>query len=155
MTQTDGRLTDPRVDVIRDLSLAIDAFRHSVAHRFHIGITESQALSHLSRPGALTPGELARGLGVAQSTVTSVVDRLVAVGAVTRSSVPGDRRRQLVIITPVGRSWLDWSGAQLVDVVQGLDTAEASAVFECMRELAVAIAERAARIGEAPPRTGT
>jgi DNA-binding MarR family transcriptional regulator len=49
-----------------------------------------------------TGGQLARGLGVGLSTVTGVVDRLVAQGLVTRREDPGDRRITRVEATPAG-----------------------------------------------------
>jgi DNA-binding MarR family transcriptional regulator len=57
--------------------------------------------------GPLTPGELARRLGMAPTTVSSWIGRLESEGALTRKPNTEDRRSVLVALTPLGREQLD------------------------------------------------
>jgi MarR family transcriptional regulator, organic hydroperoxide resistance regulator len=69
------------------------------------GITTSQCytIETLSRGGALAMRELSEQMGVSVSTMTRVVEILVRNGVVRRKTLPGDRRRVYVELTPVGR----------------------------------------------------
>jgi DNA-binding MarR family transcriptional regulator len=51
----------------------------------------------------LRMGELAEHLGLAESSVTRLMDRLDGAGMVRRGSPPGDRRSVLGTLTPKGR----------------------------------------------------
>jgi DNA-binding MarR family transcriptional regulator len=57
--------------------------------------------------GPLTPGELARRLGMAPTTVSSWIGRLENEGALTRTPNTEDGRSVLVELTPLGREQLD------------------------------------------------
>ena len=62
--------------------------------------------SVLDREGSLTPTELARRLGVGQSTLTYRLQALEAVGAITRRRNPADGRSSLVELSPrAQRHW--------------------------------------------------
>lgn len=62
-------------------------------------------MSALDRsPDGLKMHELSSALRVSNGNVTGIVDRLVASGLVERRSVQGDRRAQLILLTPTGRS---------------------------------------------------
>ena len=52
-------------------------------------------------PG-VSPGALAEILHLHPSTVTGVLQRLVAQGLLRRSTDPGDRRRSVLVLTPKG-----------------------------------------------------
>jgi DNA-binding MarR family transcriptional regulator len=57
--------------------------------------------------GPMTPGELARVLGMAPTTVSSWINRLEGEGAVTRTRNAEDGRSVLVELTQLGREQLD------------------------------------------------
>lgn len=57
--------------------------------------------------GPITPGQLARRLGMAPTTVSSWVARLERAGIVRRRPNPEDGRSQLIELTPRGRRQLD------------------------------------------------
>lgn len=52
------------------------------------------------RDEAVTPGALARHLGIASASTTKLLDRLEAGGHITRTAHPTDRRSQAVRVTP-------------------------------------------------------
>ncbi len=62
-------------------------------------------MSALDRSEAgLKMSELSSALRVSNGNVTGIVDRLVETGLVERRAVLGDRRAQLICLTPSGRS---------------------------------------------------
>ena len=61
-------------------------------------------MSALARAdGGLRMTELSSALRVSGGNVTGIVDRLVQSGLVERRAVQGDRRAQLICLTPAGR----------------------------------------------------
>ena len=82
---------------------------HVVSAQFHAFLAERdvpvpvwRVLASLTGAGPLTVGELARVVLLKQSTLTKVVDRLVASDLVRRTGVPEDRRQVLIGITETG-----------------------------------------------------
>jgi DNA-binding MarR family transcriptional regulator len=75
----------------------------------HVDLTMAQLKTLMIAVGqqGATGGQLARGLGCSLSTVTGVVDRLVAHGLVTRSEDPVDRRITRVDATPAGHELVE------------------------------------------------
>ena len=69
------------------------------------GLTSSQALvlRQICAHEAITPGAVAAALRFGQATITNIVDRLVAVGLVTRSRGQSDKRQVLLHATAEGR----------------------------------------------------
>src|SRR6185437_7564901 len=66
-----------------------------------------QALLWLSRRGgALMQRELADALEIGAPATVALVDRMERDGLVARSAVPGDRRRNAVVLTPRARRLL-------------------------------------------------
>ncbi len=63
-------------------------------------------LQHLALAGPVTVGELCGHLGRTQSVVSDIVAHLEEDGLVERQDDPGDRRRRLVWLSPVGRELL-------------------------------------------------
>lgn len=64
---------------------------------------ELLTLLSFSREGRMPLSSAASRLQVHPTSVTNTVDRLEAVGLVTREPHPGDRRATLVTLTPAGR----------------------------------------------------
>lgn len=70
-----------------------------------LSLSEYRALCALSRPGngeAMRMGELADRIGLKDSTVTRLVDRLEGRGLTQRASAGGDGRAVAAKITPAG-----------------------------------------------------
>lgn len=103
-TTPSGRPSLPQVGTRRPTELlhlllqVSEAFERALADHLRVNTTDLQAMEHLIRDGSLTPGELARRLGISAGAVTTVVDRLEAVGHARRSQHPTDRRA--VVVTP-------------------------------------------------------
>jgi DNA-binding MarR family transcriptional regulator len=71
-------------------------------------------LDHLAISGPLTPGELSRHLDRAPSTLSEMIDHLLAKGLLDRDRDPADARRSLVWLSQAGR-------AALIEARQVLD----------------------------------
>ncbi|GGC08814.1 MarR family transcriptional regulator [Novosphingobium endophyticum] len=81
------------------------------------GLTTSQlmVLQEVDRGGEVMPSAVAHALQFSQATITTLVDRLVAVGLVTRQRSDLDKRRMLLRITDEGRSVLNRAPDMLQD----------------------------------------
>ncbi|GEM30978.1 putative HTH-type transcriptional regulator YcgE [Nocardia neocaledoniensis NBRC 108232] len=96
-----------RSETLNSLQLALRVqatrtvlFHSAVAQRAGITVTDLSCLNLLSMEGPLTPGELARHVGITRGgAVTAMIDRLERSGYVARRRDPDDRRRVLVEIT--------------------------------------------------------
>lgn len=64
---------------------------------------EAHILAHLAQSGPATVGELHKGLAHKRSTLTSILDRLVERGLVTREAGAKDRRTFVVALTRKGK----------------------------------------------------
>jgi DNA-binding MarR family transcriptional regulator len=81
----------------------LDISKHFQAHvgrELTVNATDLAAMEFILIHGTMGPTELARRLGLSTAAVTSVVDRLVALGHVTREKHPTDRRAIVVEPTP-------------------------------------------------------
>jgi len=97
----------------RSLSRSVGRLARQLERRLdEHGLTLAQyrVLSLLSE-GSIDASRVADWLAVSPPSVTSVVDGLVARGFAERRAVPGDRRRQALIITGTGRTVLDAADA--------------------------------------------
>lgn len=120
MTSSAAEL-DSAVAALRDLILAGERFRHAVADRFCVGVTETMVLSHLSAAGGqLTPREIGERMTTTSGTLSAILDRLEAVQMVSRSPNPDDRRSVLITLVPPGRRALAYARARMVDAVGGV-----------------------------------
>lgn len=101
-------------------------------------------------PYRLSPGELARRLGLTPAAMTHRIDRMVADGLVTRSRDDHNRVRVNVELTPAGRDkWLETMRMAAVfeeRLLSDLDQGERAAFAEVLtRMLARVETEEAAR----------
>ncbi len=94
------RVLSPLHRAARQVSLALEP-RMAV---LGLGNAEGHLLGYACVHGPCTVAELARVFGLKPSTLTSVLDRLVARGFTTRSPDPEDRRSVRVAVTPHGRA---------------------------------------------------
>jgi DNA-binding MarR family transcriptional regulator len=72
----------------------------STAHR--LSAQDSSLLSHLETEAPLRPGRLAKHLGISPSTLSASIKRLAALGYLSRTPAPRDRRQVELRITAQG-----------------------------------------------------
>jgi DNA-binding MarR family transcriptional regulator len=65
---------------------------------------DSAILAHFRDSGVLQPSELARHLGIARSTMSQALKKLVSLGYVAVQKNPSDRRELSLCLTEPGRS---------------------------------------------------
>ena len=82
------RYRDARIEqLLRPLNMTLDAHR---------------AIRIINSRGSCTMGELADYAIIDRTTLTRIVDHLVANGLVDRAKPPGDRRKIVLTLTPAG-----------------------------------------------------
>jgi len=82
---------------------------------------EALVLLAFSRRGMLPMGKMGQRLMIHPTSVTNIVDRLVAQGFVRRRSHDHDRRTTMVEITTAGRELVDRATSEVVGSAFGLD----------------------------------
>lgn len=113
------------------------AWREELDRRLRpLGLTrvQWQALLWLSRAGgALVQRELSDLLEIGAPATVALVDRMERDALVARSSVPGDRRRKAVVLTPKSRRLLTTieatAGELRREVMSGLSRDEITTLF--------------------------
>ena len=79
--------------------------RNRLAEHFDTTLPRFDLLAQLERaPKGMTLGDLSRRMMVTNGNVTGLVERLVQSGHIKRSSLPNDRRVQIVKLTAKGQS---------------------------------------------------
>ena len=78
--------------LLRELLDVTDDFERALGDELAVNATDLTAMEHLIVAGALSPTALADRLHLSSAAVTSVVDRLAALGHVRRTPNPDDRR---------------------------------------------------------------
>ena len=99
---------------------------------------EALVLLTFSSRGSLPLGKMGERLQVHPTSVTSIVQRLVAQDLVVRRQHPDDKRLVLAEITPAGREPVERATADLVAADFGLEAladAERSALSELLRPI--------------------
>ncbi|MEU9986929.1 MarR family transcriptional regulator [Streptomyces sp. NPDC048045] len=86
--------------------LATGLVRHLLSDRQGVSLTTVSALSRLEQEGPLRLTALAVAEGLAQPSMTALVQRLEAQGLATRVGHPEDGRVRLVGLTDAGRELL-------------------------------------------------
>lgn len=145
-----GKAVSPDIDDVgvhafRELTLAIEVLRQAVANRLGVGVTDTVALSYLAE-GPSSPRELAAAMRLAPSSITAVVDRLAAAGAVVRTPVESDRRQVTVTITPLGRRWLRWTSGQVREILASADLQDRDRFVEGLGALTTSLRRQVGEI---------
>jgi DNA-binding MarR family transcriptional regulator len=135
----------PRVELreasvlLRDILKLTSEFEATVSAALSVNRRDFDAMQHLIQNGALTPTEIAHRLGVTTAAATVIVDRLTAVGHVTRQPHPTDRRGVLVVPTPES---VTQAMGRIMPLIMGVDralddfgTAEQAAITEYLRRV--------------------
>ena len=102
-------------------------------------VAQLRVLLLLHTEGALRMSAVAAKLGIAVSTATGIMDKLVAKGFVLRQADEQDRRLVVMRLSPAGTKLMNavWElgRAQIEKLLQGLDTAELKQAAELVRLL--------------------
>jgi DNA-binding MarR family transcriptional regulator len=86
----------------------------------HVTMAQMRVLMLLSAIGEARMSDLAHQLGIAPSTLSSLVDRLVEGGLANRHDDPRDRRSVLVALAPAGNRMLDQFNELGADALRSL-----------------------------------
>ncbi|MBF5028327.1 MarR family transcriptional regulator [Micromonospora sp. WMMA1976] len=142
---------------LRDVLRLAGDTRAALARRLGLNATDAAAIDHLvSSPEPLGPVELGNRLGIRSASATTLVDRLVQAGHVTRTPHPHDRRRLSLQVTEsaVGEV-LEALRPMLVGVdraVARLTPEQAEATTAFLREVTEVMREYVATAPDEPPR---
>src|SRR5262249_10598172 len=126
-----------------DFQTAFWSAKHALAHASAIafarhGVHEGQqyVLRALWREDGLSPGEVARRLGLATPTITRAATRMEAAALLRREPHPGDRRVVRLRLTDRGRALekvIDTEMSQLTDrALASLTAAERDALVRAL-----------------------
>ena len=106
--------SDDRVDLrvwlrlLTCVNLIERTVRNNLREDFAITLPRFDLLAQLDRaPKGLSMGQLSRRLMVSNGNVTGLINRLLGEGLVARNHIRGDRRTQLVSLTPAGKIAFD------------------------------------------------
>ena len=105
-----------------------------------LGIQPRQArvLEAMGRMGPVSQTDLASAFGVTSASISTMTDRLLAAGLITRAVHPTSRRQNVLELTEKGRKLLDgigvaWAGVD--DKIRAVLGADARTFFDLGRRL--------------------
>jgi MarR family multiple antibiotic resistance transcriptional regulator len=139
----------PIVTKLRELIALNRLLERHLASELDLNATDLHAMEHLSRHGSSTPTELAQQLGVTSSAATFIIDRLAALGHVSRGPHPDDRRK--TVVAPARESVQQVAGlirplaVGLAEHIDSMTPAERAAVESFLDAVAALYADAAER----------
>lgn len=108
-----------------------------------VSVSQCYALEAIGERGRMTMGELAGQLHLTVSTMTRIVDQLVAKALVHRDADAHDRRLCWVELTPAGRTLLGQIQGEILatekEILRKIKPAERTALLAALRELCKAV----------------
>lgn len=96
--------TDQSLIAIRRIFRATEIYGRELAKAAGLTAVQIRVLQIVDENGQATSKEISQRMGVAQATMTSLIDRLVAKGMVERRRSEADRRQTNIFITEAGRA---------------------------------------------------
>ncbi|MFC4351711.1 MarR family winged helix-turn-helix transcriptional regulator [Fodinicurvata halophila] len=96
--------TDQSLIAIRRIFRATELYGRELARAAGLTAVQIRVLQIVEETGHATSKEISRRMGVAQATMTALVDRLAAKGMVERRRSESDRRQTNIFITEEGRA---------------------------------------------------
>ena len=118
--------------------LATGMVRHLLSERQGMSLTTAAALSRLEQEGPIRLTALAAAEGIAQPSMTALVQRLEDQGLATRVGHPEDGRVRLVAITEAGRELMTErrraQRARVADMLAALPEQDVRVLGEAMRK---------------------
>ncbi|ANZ20767.1 transcriptional regulator [Streptomyces noursei ATCC 11455] len=117
--------------------LATGLVRHLLSGRQSMSLTTASTLSRLEQEGTIRLTALAAAEGIAQPSMTALVQRLEDQGLATRVGHPEDGRVRLVAITEAGRELMAerrrTQSARVAGMLAALPEQDVRALGEAMR----------------------
>ena len=89
---------------LRKITRAIDLHSKRLARETGLTAPQLLVLQSVARTGRAKPGEIARQVHLSGATITSIVDRLVRAGLVSRERSAEDKRSVDVVLTDAGQA---------------------------------------------------
>jgi DNA-binding MarR family transcriptional regulator len=132
-------------EVIETVPLVMRCIRTEMRSRRGplMSVPQFRVLTFLSRTHGAPLSSVAEHLGVARSTASAIIDRLVRRKLVTRKAHPEERRSVVLTLTPVGAQHLQYARdaacAQMAKVLAGLSAADLRRVTEGLSLLSGAV----------------
>src|SRR5262249_41986658 len=84
----------------RESSRLAVMFRHALASRLGLTVTDMECVDFLTDTGSATAGQIAERTNLTTGAITSMIRRLEQAGYVTSHRDPADRRRVVVTLAP-------------------------------------------------------
>lgn len=105
-----------------------------------LGVHPRQAhvLEAMGRMGPVSQGELASAFGVSSASMSTMTDRLLAAGYITRATDPASRRQNVLELTGKGRTLLAGIGeawTAVDDTIRAVLGSDSAAFFDLARRL--------------------
>jgi DNA-binding MarR family transcriptional regulator len=144
-----GSRMERYVPLIREFATRDALFHDALARTIGLHSTDEKVLRLLGAD-AMTAGDLVNHTGLTGAAVTALVDRLIALGYVTRERDTGDRRK--VVIRAVTTKLRDinhlYSGLRgaLQALLSKYDTAEFAAIMDFLSRATATMAEQTEKI---------
>jgi DNA-binding MarR family transcriptional regulator len=92
------------LSALRRLIRATDLASKQLARETHLSMSQLLVMELLAEKPEQTVGSIAERVGLAQTTVTSLIDKLESRGLVRRTRSNADRRQVIVSLTEGGRA---------------------------------------------------
>ncbi|MGC9368044.1 MAG: MarR family winged helix-turn-helix transcriptional regulator [Paracoccaceae bacterium] len=99
--------TDTSLVALRRILRATDLYGRDLAKAAGLTAAQFRVLQVVAERGLCTAKDISRRMSVSQATVTSLVDKLVRQGMVTRERCETDRRQTNIVITARGRETIE------------------------------------------------
>lgn len=125
---------------LRRILRATESYSRDLAQSAGLTAVQFRALQLIAERGRSTATEIAQRMIISQANVTSLVDKLVKKGFVTREKSQADRRQTNIIITDLGRATVD----NAPDALQQQFVARFEAMEDWEQSMIVASLERVA-----------
>jgi DNA-binding MarR family transcriptional regulator len=94
------RLSSEVQNALRDVNGHFIVLNHQVGARVSLRHVDLSCLDHIARYGPISPGALAKRIGMHPATMTGILDRLERSGWIARERDPSDRRAVVVRTLP-------------------------------------------------------
>jgi DNA-binding MarR family transcriptional regulator len=106
--------------LLREILNLTEQFEDHLGRELTVNRTDLEVMEQLILDGPLSPTEIARRIGITTAAATVAVDRLIAVGHVSREPHPTDRRGVRIVPNPasVARAM-----GTLLPMISGIDGA--------------------------------